>query len=394
MSAIIERAFNKTQKIIRAVFRGSPNLITTSDLNRQFESMRYQADRIDERIGVISDLSLKVEVEDDTWTITPSFTYLEAKGLSFNPEKSAVSLFSESGVYLCLTADTETVTYASDFSHEIAGASFSDGTSMASADQLVYKNESIVVVKDPSTINNLVAVLARCTKDATIIYAIPNRSTIQDYVKSVVNPLLSRIQVLETAIINTVTVGSIMMWNKSLLGKVTIEDIKNSIPYGFVPCHRLMLGSATANTEFAAWSAYCKELGFTITMTGGSTYSINFAQISGVPLMDGRFPLGPNTAYTLGSTGGNESVTLTESQLPPHTHVYSGTNKDVGRSYNFTKANGKSGTYSKTQIAENGSGADGNDNRSAASETTSTGDGGAVNIMPPYLALYFIIKIK
>ena len=110
--------------------------------------------------------------------------------------------------------------------------------------------------------------------------------------------------------------------------------------------------------------------------------------------MDGRFPLGPNTAYTLGSTGGNESVTLTESQLPPHTHVYSGTNKDVGRSYNFIKANGKSGTYSKTQIAENGSGADGNDNRSAASETTSTGDGGAVNIMPPYLALYFIIKIK
>lgn len=394
MSAIIERAFNKTQKIIRAVFRGSPNLITTSDLNRQFESMRYQADRIDERIGVVSDLSLKVEVEDNTWTITPSFTYLEAKGLAFSPAKSAVSLFSESGVYLCLIADTETVTYASDFSHEIAGASFSDGTSMASADQLVYKNESIVVVKDPSTINNLVAVLARCTKDSTIIYAIPNRSTIQDYVKSVVNPLLSRIQVLETAIINTVTVGSIMMWNKSLLGKVTIEDIKNSIPYGFVPCHRLMLGSATANTEFAAWSAYCKELGFTITMTGGSTYSINFAQISGVPLMDGRFPLGPNTAYTLGSTGGNESVTLTESQLPPHTHVYSGTNKDVGRSYNFTKANGKSGTYSKTQIAENGSGADGNDNRSAASETTSTGDGGAVNIMPPYLALYFIIKIK
>lgn len=319
MSAIIERAFNKTQKIIRAVFRGSPNLITTSDLNRQFESMRYQADRIDERIGVVSDLSLKVEVEDNTWTITPSFTYLEAKGLAFSPAKSAVSLFSESGVYLCLTADTETVTYASDFSHEIAGASFSDGTSMASADQLVYKNESIVVVKDPSTINNLVAVLARCTKDSTIIYAIPNRSTIQDYVKSVVNPLLSRIQVLETAIINTVTVGSIMMWNKSLLGKVTIEDIKNSIPYGFVPCHRLMLGSATANTEFAAWSAYCKELGFTITMTGGSTYSINFAQISGVPLMDGRFPLGPNTAYTLGSTGGNESVTLTESQLPPHT---------------------------------------------------------------------------
>ena len=74
MSAIIERAFNKTQKIIRAVFRGSPNLITTSDLNRQFESMRYQADRIDERIGVVSDLSLKVEVEDNTWTV--SYTHL------------------------------------------------------------------------------------------------------------------------------------------------------------------------------------------------------------------------------------------------------------------------------------------------------------------------------
>lgn len=398
MSNIVEKAFNKSQKIVRAIFRGSPNLITTSDLNRQFEGIKYQSDKIEERLGVISDISLKVEIATDTWTITPSFTYLETKGTSFNPSKSAVSLFSKTGVYLCLVADTEIVTYSTDFSHEISGATFADGTSMASADQIIYKNESIVITENPSSVGNLIAILARCTYSSgtinTLIYAIPNRSTLQDYVVESVKPLLSRIQILESAIINTVMVGSIMMWNKSLLGKVNVDDIKASIPYGYVPCHILMLGSSTANTEFAAWSAYVTELGYSITLGGGSLQSINFSNIPGVPLLDGKFPIGASSVLPLGSTGGNSSVTLTEEHLPTHSHVYSGSNKDAGRAYNYTKSNGVSGTYVKTQLIQNGAGADGNDNGSGAFETTKEGNGASFNIMPPYRGIYFIIKIK
>ena len=39
-----------------------------------------------------------------------------------------------------------------------------------------------------------------------------------------------------------------------------------------------------------------------------------------VPDLSGRVPLGVSQAHALGSTGGSETVTLTESELPAHTH--------------------------------------------------------------------------
>ena len=414
MSNIIERAFNRAQKIKRAVFKGAPNLFTTSDLNRQFESIGYQIDTISDRIGVISDISLKVSVSDYTWTVTPSYTYLEAKGLSFSPSAESVSLYSKTPVFLCLTADISEVTYTDDFSHEIAGATFADNTSAAAANQLVYKDETFVITADPSSLENLVAVISKSELDKdgniqTMVYALSNRQTLQDYVAASMSPLLSRLSALEGLVSNRLFgVGYMMLWNRNLRGKVSLESVKEAIPYGFVPCHRLSLGETTYENEFSAWSEYVSLLGFTITMRGSGTKRyIDFsAEIEGVPLMDGRMPMGASSNFEFGGVGGSSedyklNIALTEENLPAHTHVYSTTTDDDNNTLSYTKNNGATGSYNRYEkkISDNvGNGSDGNDNSTAAYETTPTGSGKPLNYsiprMPPYMAMYFIIRVS
>lgn len=161
MSKILEKAFNAGQKIIRSVFRGSPNLITTSDLNRQIEALKYQIDSVENRVGVLSDATIETAYSSGTLSVSYQYSYLEAFGCSF-PSKSAevsINMTSSTGpAYLILTADTELVTYQTDFSHEIAGAKFEDGTSKEAADQMVAKNEAISLVHSLPT-SGLVAVL-------------------------------------------------------------------------------------------------------------------------------------------------------------------------------------------------------------------------------------------
>ena len=49
MSKIVDKVFDAGKKIIRSVFLGSPNLFTTSDLNRQIEAIKYQLDSLDDK---------------------------------------------------------------------------------------------------------------------------------------------------------------------------------------------------------------------------------------------------------------------------------------------------------------------------------------------------------
>lgn len=53
----------------------------------------------------------------------------------------------------------------------------------------------------------------------------------------------------------------------------------------------------------------------------GTTYGGNGATTFGVPDLRGRVPIHKNQTYALGAAGGTETVTLLESELPPHTHL-------------------------------------------------------------------------
>lgn len=166
MSKIIDKKFDTAKKISRTKFLGSPNLMTSPDLNRQIEALKYQLDYLDDKTGMLVTEGEIIHTVSGT-TLNVSFRYLAEstgiyfKGCKFNPEVSPLSInFTSSApkAYLCLVADTSEVTYADDFTHEIAGAKFEDGTAYPAANQIVYSNEALTLTH--SLPDNLVGILA------------------------------------------------------------------------------------------------------------------------------------------------------------------------------------------------------------------------------------------
>lgn len=94
---------------------------------------------------------------------------------------------------------------------------------------------------------------------------------------------------------------------------------------------------------------------------------------NGTPDLRDKFVLGAGTIHTVGSTGGSETVTLTVSQLPSHSHNL--------RSY--TGINSQSNAYGLMPGS----------NGSATKETNSTGNTNPHENMPPYYTLAYIIKL-
>lgn len=158
MSRIIEKVFDAGKKIFKTKFRGSPNLLTTSDLNRQIDALKYQLDLLDTKTAVQSDFNLSIDTENKKVTFT--YSYINVAGCSFQPDKTELGVpFTGASYTVVLTAKQKLVTYNDDFSHEIAGAKFEDGMSMPAADQHVYYDEKVEILTDET--ENVIAVLGR-----------------------------------------------------------------------------------------------------------------------------------------------------------------------------------------------------------------------------------------
>lgn len=98
---------------------------------------------------------------------------------------------------------------------------------------------------------------------------------------------------------------------------------------------------------------------------------------NGTPDLRDRFVVGAGNAYTPGATGGNAQVTLTKEQLPAHTHTYS---KASGSTSSYGMNNG--GTSVIKSIS------------STSTDSGSAGSGSPVDILPPYYALCYIMRIS
>jgi microcystin-dependent protein len=147
-----------------------------------------------------------------------------------------------------------------------------------------------------------------------------------------------------------------------------------SAPTGWLLCN----GAAVSRSTYADLFAV---VGTTYGAgDGSSTFNL--------PDLRDRFAVGSGTTYSAGATGGAATHTLTEAEMPAHTH--SATSTDSGHTHvlPYGDSGGESDGW-------DGSGNSSTTNTGYANITTtiaSTGGGGAHNNLPPYLSLAFIIK--
>jgi microcystin-dependent protein len=106
--------------------------------------------------------------------------------------------------------------------------------------------------------------------------------------------------------------------------------------------------------------------------------------LNGTPNLSGRFILGSGagtglTNRTLNATGGEENVTLTEGQMPEHSHAYTD-NAPSGYTYRFGE-----NTWATQTAIEN--------YQVLYSSTATKGENQPHNNMPPYYVLAYIMKL-
>ncbi|WP_121255980.1 phage tail protein [Nocardioides ferulae] len=125
----------------------------------------------------------------------------------------------------------------------------------------------------------------------------------------------------------------------------------------------------------------------------GTTYGGNGKSNFALPDLQGRAPMHPGqgpglSLHDLGESGGSETVTLLESEIPHHTHTLRANTLDPGDvnvpSPSAVYANSTGGTlYQSTTDAQLAPGA-----------LAPTGGGLPHNNMQPYLTFYFCIAMQ
>ena len=96
-----------------------------------------------------------------------------------------------------------------------------------------------------------------------------------------------------------------------------------------------------------------------ITIWSGSTASVPSGWAlcdgaNGTPDLRDRFIVGAGSAYAVGATGGSNTVTLDETQIPGHTHFVSGNTDNTGaHTHNVSGNTSNAGAHSHTGSTSN-----------------------------------------
>jgi microcystin-dependent protein len=117
----------------------------------------------------------------------------------------------------------------------------------------------------------------------------------------------------------------------------------------------------------------------------GTTYGGDGQETFALPDLQSRVPVHQGSGYVLASTGGAETVTLNQGQLPVHSHPLNAS----GAAASATSPSGNvwaqwnDSPYSTAQPSVT----------MAAAALSAAGGGQAHDNMPPFLALNFIISL-
>jgi microcystin-dependent protein len=115
---------------------------------------------------------------------------------------------------------------------------------------------------------------------------------------------------------------------------------------------------------------------------------------AGRPDLRDRFIVGAGSSYGVGATGGQNTVTLSVNQLPPHSHGVNDPGHSHPTTYILTSATGDGGKRLLSSNFNNyGSAALNSDDATTGISIQNTGSGQAIDVRPTYYSLAYIIKL-
>lgn len=188
--------------------------------------------------------------------------------------------------------------------------------------------------------------------------------------------------------VNAIVSSMTTDWTTALAGKVDKLNIVGMIapfatsspPTDWLECN----GEAVSRTTYAVLFASIS------TAFGAGDGSTTF----NLPDLQGRAPIGAGTgsgltARTLGTKLGEETHTLTESQMPSHRHFYALAQIDDGNGSGLTTGDQQRGLYSDAGTRQTNSVEDTGTN---GLFSTASGGGAAHPNMPPSLVVKYYIR--
>lgn len=154
----------------------------------------------------------------------------------------------------------------------------------------------------------------------------------------------------------SVSVDGVLSWtNDGGRANPAAVSVKGPAGEAGVPVGGIILWSGAANAIPAGWA-----------LCNGS---------NGTPDLRGRFVIGAGGSYSVGNTGGEESVTLTLKQIPSHSH-------GIGVASIERKSGGTFQAGTNNYYA------------GIAGDSDSAGGGKAHNNLPPYYALCYLMRTE
>ena len=180
---------------------------------------------------------------------------------------------------------------------------------------------------------------------------------------------------IQTQLGFVVPTGGLLMWTGAV----------NAVPTGWLLCD----GSEVSQTTYAdLYAVIGSTFGTPVTNTNFILPNLVDKFVAGV---------GSSGTYSVGTTGGADSVTLTSDQMPSHSHTATSTSTvtDPGHSHTYVGQAGNGGTGanrpSETTTRTTDSATTG---ITVATTTTiaNTGGGSSHENRPPFVAMGYIIK--
>lgn len=270
-------------------------------------------------------------------------------------------------------------------------------------------------VSNFTTLDNIVRLMARINAIETTYMT---KTDIQSLVQGVETNLASLSTIVKTIENNYKTTTQINELfeasAKHYLPKATVIDwyganlTVNTVPEGFVPCGYF----ACSETEENLWKKKFSNINTKNKIINGTRY-VYICQANGqsVPDLTDRFVVQAGCSYAKGKAEGKPTATLTIDNMPSHKHnvavnatgsehahrlrlpASSCGNLDIDASayVECSTAQGKSGNEAYLGTATTVSGLKGEHTHTVSE--TSKGGGKAFSILPPYFALYKLIKV-